>query len=388
MKSNIFLTLLCILITTKSYANEDINKEFIEALKLADKGNLFSAEFRLEMLLLKERTPRILLELARLEFLQNKLDESEKHFKEVKALPNIPIPVLNNIEIYLNRIKRLKGYFDYSLSLTSEDNPLNFTDETIVRIGLFDFEINPPTKEDNFYGVEHNIEFSTTQRHKYFINGFISYADFNGSIVDRLSGLLNFNIKQPIKFSDLLILSNERYQRNGKEIYQLNSYELISSPIYKSKSSNVRLGIKLGDLDFNNTNYNDADLYQLRFILDEVNTKLGRLTTSINLSDMQSVERPYSNIGQGINLGLNGYTFSKKLGYSIKASFSDKKYKATNPIFSKRRNDERYSFEVSILPNWLRVFSRRVSLNLNWDKNHSSIGYFSYDNFGLGVSIN
>lgn len=200
--------------------------------------------------------------------------------------------------------------------------------------------------------------------------------------------LLNFIIKQPIKFSDLLIVSNERYQRNRKEIYKLNSYELIFSPIYNFKSSNVCLGIKLGELDFNDTNYNDADLYQLRFVLDEVNSKLGRLTTSISLSDMQSIERPYFNIGQGINLGLNGYTFSKKLGYSIKASFSDKRYKASNPIFTKRRNDERYSFEVFILPNWFRIFSRRVSLNLNWDKNHSSIGYFSYDEFGLGVSIN
>src|ERR1044072_604329 len=113
----------------------EIQRAFIEGAQRLEAGDFESAARIFRELTQKNENPRVKLDLARALFYLKQYRESRRLFKAVLLEPELPWRVHDNIEAFLRSIDEVDGYARFALSVVSDSNPRNITQERQFTIG-------------------------------------------------------------------------------------------------------------------------------------------------------------------------------------------------------------------------------------------------------------
>src|ERR1041384_3074127 len=122
----------------------EIQRAFIEGAQRLEAGDFESAARIFRELTQKTDRPRVRLELARALFYLKQSRESRRLFKAVLLEPELPWRVHDNIEAFLRSIDEVDGYARFALSVVSDSNPRNITQERQFTIGGGGAALRPP----------------------------------------------------------------------------------------------------------------------------------------------------------------------------------------------------------------------------------------------------
>ena len=350
-------------------------------------GDLASAELQLELFLIQKQTPRVYLELARVEFLQGKLAEAEEHFKIVTSIPDVPLTVLDKVDNFLSRIANARGYIDYSANFVTDDNPMNFTDASRVKVGNLYFTLRPPAGNKRVYGLDHNVSFSSPHNRAMYFSGSLSIADFEARTVDRSSGIIGVYFPTKLPYLETLSFSLEGFSRESGLLYRQPAVSFISRPVFRYRDVRVRVSYKLGELDVLANDYNDADVHQITYTVDGLRTRFGHLSSAISYKRSEAQELAYSHSGPSINTTFSGYAFNRSYKYKASLSWSKSDYKAPDPLFGQIRHSDRFGASFTVYPSWARALGRRGGFALQYDENKSSLDYYTFEKTSFSLIV-
>ena len=126
----LFFALICEGQMLKRPSRDELGRlnqaQFDLALKLAGEGKFREANELLLNLYERTRSPRVLLEGARVLYVAGEYAESEKLFRAVLELEP-PMMVQEKIARYLDDITTTNGRFDFSVGLIRDTNPRAMT---------------------------------------------------------------------------------------------------------------------------------------------------------------------------------------------------------------------------------------------------------------------
>ena len=200
------------------------------------------------------------LELARLQFFLNELDDAKINFEYVYS-KNLPVNVKYNIRNYLKKIENLKpSSVSYNFKLSYNDNINNGTYSDIIRLFGIPFKVDENAKAKGSYefytGIEANHQFKSDNL-KLNVGGKLDHSNFTSSAYDRLKYTFITGPEYQIENHQLkLDLTLSKEEMNWKDIS--NSKELRLSHFF-NYSPQLRFSSTLSFDEndyYNNANYN------------------------------------------------------------------------------------------------------------------------------------
>src|SRR5688500_10191582 len=113
----------------------EIQRAFVEGARLLNAGEFEAAARTFRALLARTNSPRGKLELARTLFDLKQYEESRWLFKAGQRDPDIPWPVRDNIDRFIQNDDGSLGYVRFSISVVGDPNPSNITSQREFTIG-------------------------------------------------------------------------------------------------------------------------------------------------------------------------------------------------------------------------------------------------------------
>jgi hypothetical protein len=367
-------------------ASPESQEEFKTALAQIDIGNLSSAALLLELIALDEPTQRVLLELAKVQFLQGEMSQAKENFLSVKDIGALPLNVRDKVDWYLQQIDKSEGYARYQVGVVNDDNPLNFTSVTSVRVGSFDFEVTPPSENEKIVGLEHSFSYSPGKigKQEYFPSAILTLSDFKKSYHDKM--LFYGNLDRPVN-SDVLSLASihfsEKRNKSERQYSVLGSRFLFRATPYLL---NGQVQLSYSHTNVKRHNYLNSNQFQLDFRFPYSDDAV-QGWYSFGYLAQNARERPYSSKGPVFRFTTSGRLLERKLGYHADFFAKESRYELTDPIFGFNRHDELYQLNFVLEPEFAQVFGAQAQLGFRLEKNVSSIQYYGYEKVSWMLSF-
>lgn len=141
---------------TYDYLNQINQAQFETALSWAAEGRLSEANDLLLNLYTRTKSPRVLLEGARVLYLAGEHEEAEILFKQVLALKP-PMMVRERVIVYLNNIANSRGRIEASFGLIRDTNPRAITNSRTLTIMGQTFAYNPQFDTSPQWGMGYQL---------------------------------------------------------------------------------------------------------------------------------------------------------------------------------------------------------------------------------------
>ncbi|WP_170167518.1 porin family protein [Amphritea balenae] len=342
------------------------------------KGQYKAAEEILSHISLYDSSPRIKLELARIQFLLGNYKDSQYLFEELLIAKQLPWPVQQNVNKYLNEIDLALGFYKFNLAWTSETNPRNFTSSKEVELVFGEVGVIEPSDNKTIYGIQYSLNtgkaLTEIRRTVGFAN--FTYKDYPNKTFDRITSDLgiyhNMQSWQGVRIRTGL----ESAFISGQHLYR---YPYISTVYYPNPNHqfNSNYELKLGYIDISESSYHDAYTVSLEANFSKKSGSNSIIESNVKLELNLAEEQPYSYSGTLFGLGY-GHNFDL---FQVKATTSvlHRRYKEDDPLFIGRREDNRYKAGITLVPNRFRLFDVTPVIGVIAEKNNSSLDFYSYD---------
>ena len=289
----------------------------IYAVKLVKTGNAQSAtEVYKKIIYFRPDLLVYYLELARLQFYLNELDDAKKNFEYVYD-KNPPSNVKYNIRNYLKRIESSKTTkVSYNFKLSYNDNINNGTYSDTIRLFGIPFKVDENARAKGSYefytGLTANHQFKSDNL-KFNAVGKFDHSNFSNSTYDRLKYSFitgpEYQVRNHRVKIDLTLSKNEM---NWNDV--LNSRDLTLNHFFNySPQLRFSSSLSLTENDYyNNANYN-TDGKSLVLGADLIAKSGISYSGNIKFTDNDAAYEPYGNekmyisTSIGLRLPLNFY---------------------------------------------------------------------------------
>lgn len=334
----------------------------------------------------KSPSPRIRLELARALFLAQRLDESREVFEQVLAGDILPWPVRQNIELYLREIDRTLGFVKYGISLVSDSNPRNFTSDRRIMIAGQVLTIVPPQDNKEVRGIRYRVEMGKALSGDRQLQGYmnLSFIDYEQSQFDRITwdGRLTYAFDSLPRLNTRAGIEISTRDGSKQYDYPYLSFIYIPDPVERFR---LLYELKIARLDITGVDHLDADQYIAAMGFTRHLHSLALLRGDISLENSVAKESPYSyhgaSLGLGVDFAIGNWALEPFLAVAQRV------YGDQDPLFGRTRKDTRQRAGLAISPRNFRIGRFTPELGFTYDKNDSSIGFYSYDKLGLFLSL-
>jgi outer membrane protein len=357
----------------------EIQRAFVEGAQRLQAGDYEGAARVFRELTRKTDSPRVKLELARALFYLKQYDESRRLFKAVLLEPELPWRVRDNIEVFLRDIDDVDGYARFALSVVSDSNPRNITQERQFAIGGFRLTFEPPKDNERVTGLRYSFQgmqpiLRESRLAVYFT---ASYLDYSAQSLDRLTVDGGLSKRFGGGYGEVRA-GMEGGTFGGQYLYRFPylelSQRLSQSPVYRIDGT-VRGGrVTFPYYSYLDANYGSVSLGGARSLSEAL---AGLLKATVEVSDAR--ERPYSYYGVTLEPGLSLFV-ERPAPLLLRAgvALGHRQYAADDPLFGTTRRDRRIAFEASLRNKEWRWMNFTPALAVTLERNESSIDFYSY----------
>jgi hypothetical protein len=334
-----------------------------------------------------ERTesPRVRLELARALYLQGEFAEAKTLFREVALQPETPWRVRDNIGYFVRDIEERTGYLKLGVTFISDSNPQNLAEQKEFAIG--GLRVTPTTAPKKVHGLRYSAR-GWLPVEPLGAAGYLSaaYSDYPGEEVDRLT--LDFGAVKNLVASGRVRAKPgiEFGTFAGARLYRF-PYLAIDAVLADSASARTTGEVKLGKSTFRDFSYLDADHASAVLSARKLWSESATLSSSLMLERSDARERPYSYYGWDLGAGVDTFWPRWTFMVGARASIGERKYEEADPLFGLTREDEKRRLEVSIGNKRWRWRDQYISLVASVERNHSTLGFYSYRKANVSLVI-
>ncbi|HEY7238048.1 MAG TPA: surface lipoprotein assembly modifier [Burkholderiales bacterium] len=357
----------------------EIQRAFVEGAQRLQAGDYESAARIFRELTHRTDAPRVKLELARALFYLKQYDESRRLFKAVLLEPELPWRVHDNIETFLRAIDDVDGYARFALSIVSDSNPRNITQEREFTIGGVRLTFEPPKDNERVTGLRYSFQgmqpILRESRVSVYFNA--SYLDYPAQSLDRLTADGGLSKRLDASYGELRAgLEGGTY--GGQYLYRFPYLEL-GRRLSESAVHRLDGAVRVGRVTFPYYSYLDANYGSVTLSAAKSMTQAlaGLLKATVELSDAR--ERPYAYYGVTLEPGINLFV-ERPAPLLLRAglAFGHRQYAADDPLFGITRRDMRIALEASIRNKEWRWMNFTPALAVTLERNESSIDFYSY----------
>ena len=361
---------------------------FLDGLDALRTGRPARAAVIFEDLLEATGSPRVKLELARALFLIKDYERSERLFREVLALPDLPWRVGENIRVYLDEIDMATGYIRFAIGLVSDSNPRNFTNAREVMIGGQRLTVVPPEDNRDVYGARLSVRGYRPLDDARTTSAFFtaSYSDFPGYTFDRLTGDVGISHTIPALPWLKTKAGFEGARLDGHTLYRL---PYIGALAATAPSEGYRLmgEFKFGRLQVPQMPHLDAHSL---FLIGKLAfpPALGlAFSNEVTLEKADTAADPYSYRGGSVGGTMVWPSETWDTRFTLYGSAGVRNYQGMDPFFGDRRQDERYVASLDVLRPSLRINGYRPQLGIVYERSESTIDFYSFSKVGLRLQF-
>ena len=359
--------------------DHEIQRAFVEGAQRLQAGDFEGAARIFRELTHKTDSPRVKLELARALFYLKQYEESRRLFKAVLLEPELPWRVHDNIEAFLRSIDEVDGYARFALSVVSDSNPRNITQERQFTIGGVRLTFEPPHDNERVTGLRYSFQamepILRENRISVYFNA--SYLDYPSQSLDRLTADGGLSKRLGASYGELRA-GMEGGTFGGVYLYRFPYLEL-SQRLSESPVHRVDGAVRVGRVTFPYYSYLDANYGSVTLSLARSMTQAlaGLLKTTLELSDAR--ERPYSYYGVTLEPGINLFV-ERPAPLLLRAgvAFGHRQYGADDPLFGITRREHRIALEASLRNKEWRWMNFTPALAMTLERNDSTIDFYSY----------
>ncbi len=140
--------------------------------------------------------------------------------------------------------------------------------------------------------------------------------------------------------------------------------------------------MRLSDFDYLNATYRSGALSLRRELSQSV---AGTVRAAVEGS--RAAEQPYTYYGWDLAPGISTFWPETTFLLGATLSFGRRKYAEADPLFGRRREDEKTRVEVTVGNKKWRWRDSYVALVASLEENRSNIGFFDYQKTNLSVVI-
>ena len=361
---------------------------YIYAVKLVKIGKVQSAtEVYKKIIYFRPDLLVYYLELARLQFYLNELDDAKKNFEYVYD-KNPPSNVKYNIRNYLKKIESSKTTkVSYNFKFSYNDNINNGTYSDTVRLFGIPFKVDENAKAKGSYefytGLTANHQFKSDNL-KFNVGGKLDHSNFSSSTYDRLKYSFITGPEYQIRNHQVkLDLSLSKDEMNWKNVS--NSKNLTLSHFF-NYSPQLRFSSTLSFDDnkyYNNANYN-TDGKSLGLRADLI-TKSGiSYSGNVRFTDNDAVYEPYGNDKVYISASISSQL---PLNFNINASFGleKTKYDAYQFMWLTTREDDLEFISINLKNE--RIYFKNFYPQINFTIRDNDSNVESYKTSSNSASL-
>jgi hypothetical protein len=350
---------------------------FLVAQAKMQSGNLADAERILKALSKKTNSPRVLLDLGRVLFLQRKYTESKAVFKGVLSENTVPWSVREKVHHYIRQIEAITGSVKFSFEIVKDTNPSNFTSEKEITIFGNKMKIVVPDEAKEVHGVKVGLQASKALNEK---RTLVSYANasvtkYEVSELDRVNidAGMSHRLSKQFKVKGGV----QTAFTGGKHQYQQPYVGLTYFPDFVNEF-NMQFDAGIARLDVIDSNNYDATVLTASISGSKLLSERYALSTSVSLekSNAEFDANGFAGIGATIALKTpvhKGWTLEPS------ARFNYRNFDASDPFFGEVRSDSKKFFSLVAYNRDFRFRDLIPKIGVEYTKNDSNLEYYSYE---------
>ncbi len=359
---------------------------FVDGMQALQAGDAERAERLFRDILARTDSPRVKLELARALYLQDRLKEAKTLFEEVAAASDTPWRVRDNIAPFVRDIEERTGYLKFGFSLVTDSNPSSIAPQEEFVIG--EFRVTPTEAPQEETGLRYSLRgwwpFDESGRHAAYLSA--AYNDFSGEELDRLTldaGAMTWlGATERVRGKAGI----EAATLGGRRLYDF-PYVALEAVLAEEAAWRLAGDARVGRVRFHDYAYLDADFLSSALSLHRAlaQTATGTLRAGVEFS--RAAEDPYSYDSWELASALQVLWPASAYMLGASASYGERDYAATDPLFGRVRADTKLRLEVTFgNKNW-RLRDKQVSLVAAVEENRSSIEFYGYRKANLTVVV-
>jgi hypothetical protein len=365
--------------------SEALQRAFVEGLQRLDAGNPAEAESIFRSMLEHTDSARVRLELAQALYLQGKYQQAKPLFKEVSMHAETPWRVRDNIALFVREIEERTGYLKFGATVVSDSNPGNLARQKEFSIG--DLQVTPTEAPKRLTGLRYSVQ-GWQPLQPIGGAGYLtaSYIDYPTEEFDRLT--VDAGLARNLMASGRMRgkAGLEFGTADGHSLYQF-PYLGLDAVLAQSGRSRLAGELKFGKVRFSDFDYLDATYRNVALSLRQELTPSVAATLRAAAEGSRAAEQPYTYYGWDLAPGVS--TFWPETAFLLGAtvSYGRRNYAETDPLFGRRREDEKTRVEVTVGNKKWRWRDSYVALVASLEDNRSNIGFFHYQKTNLSVVI-
>jgi len=366
-------------------ANEDMLQQvFVQGMQAQQSGDFARAEVIFREMLTATDSPRVRLELARTLFAQGKYVEAKTLFKEVSMQAETPWRVRDNIALFVREIEERTGYLRLGATVVSDSNPGNLARQKEFSIG--DLQVTPVEAPKRLTGLRYSLQ--GWRPLEPIGAGYLtaSYVDYPTEQFDRLTA--DAGLTRNLMASGRLRgkAGYEFGTADGSSLYQF-PYLGLDAVLAQNDAWRLAGEIKFGKVRFSDFDYLDATYRSgaLSFRRELTSSVSGTLRGAVEGS--RAMEQPYTYYGWDLAPGIGLFWPETTFLVGATLSYGTRKYAEPDPLFGRRREDDKTRLEVTVGNKKWRWRDSYFVLVASVEENRSNIGFFQYEKTNLSLVI-
>ncbi|MDE0342232.1 MAG: surface lipoprotein assembly modifier [Deltaproteobacteria bacterium] len=333
---------------------------------------------------------RVRLELARTHYAAGQDDKAKHHF-QLSLGDNLPSSVESAVEGFLNAIdarKRWSGYI--SIAVLPETNVVRRTDRQSVDIGGAAFRLNDDARRTSGIGTQ-----VSTGAAYFPVVGTALRGHFALSMAAKLYEQSAWNDIAMVGKAGITRLfdggsassgvqAGRRWQ--GTAGFQYSVGPWASLVLRASDRMQISAATNLDYLTHDESDELDGWHVSLspvvRFVMDS--RTLLEVGPRFEAVEAQADHRSSRLVGIGVGVSR---AFGNGLSVSVSASLQRQRYRADDPLFSMRREDETAWLSARLLHGSFQIGGFAPYIGYSYEQRRSSIALHDYDNHGVVVGL-
>jgi len=358
---------------------------FEAALAEVSGGRYVNAISIYQIILGREDSVRVRLEIAQSYFLSGQLDVAKEHFQLILTSYELPAIVESRVLHYLEQIKQRNGKLSMGFNLVSNSNPKNVTYEDQVIVLGQNLTVVKSKKSPKASGINLTLGYDRmlppALTSDYFRR---SDAHFRSNIVQYEGGgyrsvLLDGGVTSivPALAGSAVTAGAATLFEDDIKVYD-SYYTSLSYSLNTSPSSKITHKITLSKADISGSTLYDAHTLGYELAGDHY-LKLGNFQWTLGIDKSKAGAEPYSYIKRKGSIKVSAISVGV-FDVSTGLALFIKQNNTIDPLFGSRRMDGNLSGEILISIKGLHIGGLVPKLGVSREHNLSTINLYNYKN--------
>ena len=334
------------------------------------------------------KSVRVQLEWARSLYLAGRLEEAKKQFIDILNKPeSIPITVRDKVEWYVSEIQKQQS-FKFTISLFQDSNPGYITSTRTVSImgQTLSYQPTQPAQTETALNIGIQAEREIGAGSGYFAQlGADTLTYRTSSYNKQVYGASVSKRWQDYDYKDIKAGFETMYY--GGYTYYNNPYVSTRFVLNGPNQDIYGFNIRAGTLDYPTYTYlNGTQAIASTFYNHNITRNLSAYF-EIGADRTGATQEAYSSYGMYSTVGTQMSHDSTNIQANLKATFLQRNYWDSDPLWGQVRMDSGRTYFFSITKRDFYILGLRPSIDITYQSNNSSIPFFTYNKTIGGISF-